>query len=1222
MVRRNDDNRPAAPARPDAGRDERVGEAIEGYLELAEAGRPPDPEAYAAGFGDLAVDVRDALEGLALVRGLVGDSGGTGPGRPLAAGHRVAGYKIVRELGRGGMGVVYEAVHVDLDRPVALKVLSTLAAPDSTGRRRFLNEAKTAAGLHHTHIVPVFDVGQVGGLCYYAMQRIEGCGLDRVLKALRRDRSTAAGSSGQRAATPPAPTLADAQSMAGLSGSAFADATASWPSSRRSSVAADEAEPPAFEPPRGGEYYRWVARAGRQAADALAYAHKRGVVHRDVKPSNLLVDARGTTWVADFGLARRLADPGLTAADGLLGTPRYMSPEQCEAGPTDGRTDVYGLGATLYEMLCLRPPFDGRTAAELSRQILGRDPVSPRQYDPKLPRDLETIVLKALARRPADRYATAQDLADDLGRFVDREPVRARRIGPLGRAWRLARRRPGVTLVTVAAAATVLVVASLAYLRVLGERDRARSAEGRMGTALKAAEAARVDSQVALREQYLAQAELLRKSSVPDRREEGLAKLRQAAALVPDRSSRFRLRDEAAALLSQRDVRPLPALATGAARGLAYAPGGDRLALLAGDGSAVVLWDLSGRRPAQRVELRPAADEATGRDGPGRPPNWQKGPELVAAGPYLAVIDPKGGNPRLIDPATGAEAGTLDLPGPGMVAIVADPAGRRLVTIQRVAFDEPVRRGPPPEGYRVQLWDPSRTDRPLALLAETRDEAGGRPSFPLVAIDPEGRRVATARYRDKAIALWDAATGEADGTIEAPADPTALAMGPEGLLAVAGGGEVRMYDADRAEALAAPSPRPGFVLLMRMSTDGTLLATAGLGTGVELWDPAAGTQVAALPTSGQVHDLAFAADSRTLVAAAGEEVVSWGVIDPVGVDRLAGSNKPVAGLAFTGDGWLGMAFGWLEPARLWHVDVCPTRVNSLGGDAETTGLAATGDGRLVTLDSAGLKWFRPSAPEPESRLDLPRRGSSPRRGPGASARLLAATADGRTLLVARPYDLLVWRADDPERLSAIRFEEATAKPGGDGRRGGDGPGRGLGLFSPAALSPDGSRLYLVGGDGKLTTWALEGDQARRLDRPTRDAVIALAIAPDGRTLAVGDRDGGVELIDSRDGAARGRLAVPPGDEAVAVARLAFAPTGTTLAVANQRGGLRLWALGGARPEPLVRLPGARGMVTALAFDPTGRRLAVADHRPAEEGPVIVWDLHTLRAELARHGLGW
>ena len=197
------------------------------------------------------------------------------------------------------------------------------------------------------------------------------------------------------------------------------------------------------------------------------------MIHRDVKPSNLLIDAKGNIWVTDFGLARRLADPGLTHHDSLLGTPRYMSPEQARtAGNIDGRTDVYSLGATLYELLTLRPPFDGQSAAELIDQIGRDEPVPPRKFDPRVPRDLETIVLKALAKRPTDRYATAAELAEDLARFLNHEPVKARRISPVGRLWRVARRHPGITSVTTAAAATILAIATYAYVSVLDSRAR------------------------------------------------------------------------------------------------------------------------------------------------------------------------------------------------------------------------------------------------------------------------------------------------------------------------------------------------------------------------------------------------------------------------------------------------------------------------------------------------------------------------------------------------------------------------------------------------------------------------------------------------------------------------------------------------------------------------------------------------------------------------------
>jgi hypothetical protein len=207
----------------------------------------------------------------------------------------------------------------------------------------------------------------------------------------------------------------------------------------------------------GGEVFRTIAHLGRQAAHALAYAHARGVIHRDIKPANLLLDDAGTLWITDFGLARRLDDATLTADGQLLGTPRYMSPEQAQAAtsPIDHRTDIYSLGVTLYELLVGRPAHDGQTPPEVVNQILTRAPAAPRQLNADVPRDLETVVLKAMARRPADRYQSAQELADDLGRFATGEPVRARRIGVLGRTWRWAKREPKVASLIAAVVLTL-----------------------------------------------------------------------------------------------------------------------------------------------------------------------------------------------------------------------------------------------------------------------------------------------------------------------------------------------------------------------------------------------------------------------------------------------------------------------------------------------------------------------------------------------------------------------------------------------------------------------------------------------------------------------------------------------------------------------------------------------------------------------------------------------
>jgi eukaryotic-like serine/threonine-protein kinase len=432
---------------------------VEEVVERLQAGRAIDLDDYAGESPERVERLRLLLPALVLMaefgRSAVPDRARLGP----VPGPGVLGdYRIVRELGRGGMGVVYEAEQVSLGRRVALKVMPFAAAMDPQQLARFKVEAQAAAQLHHTHIVPVYSVGCDQGVHYYAMQFIEGRTLAAVIQELRQARAAqakpAADASPGLGSGPAGPRPAPSEETSTL------DLRAAAPQSEASSVP-DTATGPSQ---RGRAFYQMAAQLGIQAAEALEHAHRLGVLHRDIKPANLMVDTQGALWVTDFGLARFQDDPGLTRTGDLLGTLRYMSPEQALGRRVliDERTDVYSLGATLYELLTLRPAFDGRDRHEVLHQVAHQEPIPPRKLNPSIPRDLETIVLKAMSKEVAGRYATAKDLADDLHRFLEDKPIHARRPTPLEHAAKWARRHQAAVL--AAAAALVLTMAVAAAL--------------------------------------------------------------------------------------------------------------------------------------------------------------------------------------------------------------------------------------------------------------------------------------------------------------------------------------------------------------------------------------------------------------------------------------------------------------------------------------------------------------------------------------------------------------------------------------------------------------------------------------------------------------------------------------------------------------------------------------------------------------------------------------
>ncbi|UCF34258.1 MAG: serine/threonine protein kinase, partial [Phycisphaerales bacterium] len=395
---------------------------------------------------------------------------------------RLGDFDIVREIGRGGMGIVYEARQVSLNRKVALKVLSGSLGLSSKAVVRFRREAEAAAKLHHTNIVPIYATGEEEGTHFYAMELIEGPSLNVVIRELRR--AGRPGPARRYEATDTRrneerePEAQARETDAQVSPATDATSLPPWLLETMTSDAAPSHSPAAVSDSStalttGGGYFDTIARLVAEVADALDYAHDQGVIHRDIKPSNLLLSPAGRMSINDFGLARMLEQPGMTMTGEFMGSPLYMSPEQIAVGraPLDHRTDIYSLGATLYELLTLQPPFPGERRDQIIAQIIGKEPKPPRRLNKRIPVDLETICLKAIEKDPDRRYQTAGQIAEDLRRFVNRFAISAKRAGPVARTVKWVRRRPALAATLFVAVVAVGAAGLLAYRASVTEQQ-------------------------------------------------------------------------------------------------------------------------------------------------------------------------------------------------------------------------------------------------------------------------------------------------------------------------------------------------------------------------------------------------------------------------------------------------------------------------------------------------------------------------------------------------------------------------------------------------------------------------------------------------------------------------------------------------------------------------------------------------------------------------------
>jgi WD40 repeat protein/serine/threonine protein kinase len=1132
----------------------------EEFAERFRRGERPTPAEYAGRYPALADRIHKLFPALAVMEEF-GSVGGpsTDPQSATAVGaapRQLGEYRVLREVGRGGMGVVYEAVQESLGRHVALKVLPAQAWRNPTHLERFRREARAVARLHHTNIVPVFGVGEGDGVHYYAMQFIQGQGLDSVLHELKHFRRARSARPGDPTGDPPArgrrPALS-ASIARGLVSGRFPDAgaapagpdPASTPPAARPTPPftswggdgrADGPRPPTPESaPRSeltgqpdAQYFRGVARVGVQAAEALAYAHAQGILHRDVKPGNLLLDTQGTIWVTDFGLAKAEDSEELTSAGDIVGTVRYMAPERFR-GQSDARSDVYALGLTLYEMLTLRPAFDSADRARLIDRIARESPPAPRRVDPRIPRDLETVALKAMAKDPAARYQTAAALADDLQRYLADRPIRARRISWAGHTWRWCRRNPAVAGL-LSAVATLLAV-SVVVLAVSNTRIRR----------------AKNDLEQALYYQSVAAAAAAREKDRPARAEELLDR-------CPPHLRGWEwhyLKRQPFATFPTLDLHDKIVLR------VAFSPDGGLVAAAGRDGW-VAVWDARTGAAvlppfrAQKEFVRGLVFSPDGRS-------------LATGGQDDRV--------RLWDPRTGALVNEFAIGRPAvLVALTFSPDGRHLA-----AGDQ---------DRTIHVWD-------VSTGAET----------PLAAPDPlaiaglefslDGRRLLSVSTEGD-VAAWDVAAGTATPLVEHALPGTAVAAFSPDRRRVALGSEdgtVKVLDADPWRVTWKLEASTGSLKGLAFGAGGGRLATAAADMTVRVWDMRTGQEALGADFAGhQWNAVAFSPDGHRL--AVGDTRATVRVLDGTPLDgpgdggevlTLGGHRHMVAWLAYSPDGGRLASAGWDGVVKVWEPRSGRELRTWSTGDTPLTGVAFGPGGRRVAAagwDGTVRVWDVDTGAElyPALRaragpvyavaFDRDGRAIVSAHHDGTVRAWDADTGRPRAEVAAHPHPVLgLAFSRDGGRLVSAGGKEHSARVW-TWAAGSLGPDLSLpehrGILQNPAFGPDGRRVTAVTG-GIRTVWVWDvtpgGEVVRRPQEfsvPGAGRVNQAVFHPDGRRLIVVSDDG-VQLLDPQTGA----VATAPAAHAGHVGCVALSPDGRFLATgAGYRGygEVRVWDL--------------------------------------------------------------
>ncbi len=1113
-------------------RDESYWSRVAELIDRRDRGERVDPAEFDDSDPVLARRLRECLAGFGwLEQALSGSDSGkpsAGPGRmPESIGE----YNIVRELGRGGMGVVYEAVHQGLGRRVALKVLFDSSFQTPTARERFLREARTAASLHHTNIVPVFDTGSADGHLYYAMQLIDGRSLEELQAESRESRVRLDASTSAASVAPTSPAATDSR-------------------------LAFDSRLAALDPES-------VARLGLQAAEALAYAHGRGVIHRDVKPSNLLLDSSGTLWIADFGLARRPEDPSVTATGARIGTPRYMSPEQATAqwDAMDARTDVYSLGVTLYELLSGLPLFEDSTPQQLLYRIIRTEPAPLRQFNRRVPRDLETIVRKAMAKRPADRYASAAELADDLRRFLNSQPVRARRIGPVGRLVRWCRREPLVAGISFAAVFALSTVVGAYQFKLAGERDAAIDSE----------RAARDE----LAESLFQQARTVRESAEIGRRWRSLELLGRSAEIRPRRE----IGVEAVRALELADVRCTSRLDElgGPATVVAFNPKSHELAAAVdGDaGPAVGIWNDQTKSVSARLTApEPLRSLAFSPDG-----RWLAG----ATERHVCLWDTTSGQLRILSSGRA-----------GLSTVAFTPDSRRVAGF----------------AAGLQLWDVASGDV-VARLTDAEVEVG------LVEITADGRFIAAAiTTRDGGrpeIRRWllpDLKPAEPLRPADARLDPLAQAMGVLSmttsssgrlLAAALGDSRIRVWDLATGRQLAVLEGHRAPIASLAFLPRGDELVSSD-GFEVKLWDATDGGELATLirPNSSDIAPLPAVAASRDgRLATAGDICRVWELATPSFHRVLARHAESASAIATSADGrWS----AWLADGRLhiWNL--------SDGELRHSLPIALRGEVTLTFAESGRALVVSGAGPKPIQVFDVIA-GELRADWSSEPTTAMAASHDGREVAIAHSDNVIRrWNVATGQVVGAVA--------------GHVGPVADLAYSPDGHWLAAGNENRDTSSDRTLHVWEVATGRLVRAVAAHRVVTMGVAFSTDGRRIASCGGDRTVKIWNTESG----ELATTLIGHTQPVRGVAWSPDSNApdlVASAGMDGHVLVW---NANDGQLVADLNSRtcGNLSRVAFSRDGARVLACGgpHRWTQPGPgaVEAWDLNELGIQLSQLGV--